>query len=259
MKLILYQLDAFTNKLFGGNPAAVCPLDEWIDEELMQNIALENNLSETAFFVPKGEIFEIRWFTPKVEIMLAGHPTLATAYIIFNILNYSKDIIEFNSKSGPLYVSKEKDILWLDFPTNKPSTHLIEKEISDALGKEPIELYKKRNYIAVYESQDVIKSIKPNFEKIKELDSHGIIITSEGDDVDFVSRFFAPSMGVNEDPVTGSAHTELIPLWTEKLGKDKMIAHQISERKGELYCENHGNRVKIGGKAKLYMKAEIFV
>jgi PhzF family phenazine biosynthesis protein len=259
MKITMYQVDAFTDKLFGGNPAAVCPLDEWIDEELMQKIALENNLSETAFFVPNGEKFDIRWFTPKAEIHLAGHPTLATAYVIFEILKYNKPVINFDSKSGPLFVSKENGLIWLDFPSNKPEKKRVTKNIIDALGIIPCEVYKQRDYIAVYHSEKEVSKVLPDYEKIKTLVSHGVIITAKGDKSDFVSRFFAPSLGINEDPVTGSAHTELIPLWAEKLDKKVMVAHQISERGGLLHCQANGERVKMGGNAVLYMKGEIYV
>lgn len=259
MTIPIYQVDAFTDKLFAGNPAAVCPLSEWISDDLMQKIALENNLSETAFFVPNGEIFDIRWFTPKAEIHLAGHPTLATAYVIFEILKYNKPVIEFHSKSGPLYVEKIGDVYWLDFPSKKPEKKRVTKAVIEAIGMIPCELYKNRDYIAVYESKREVENVMPDFDKIKNLSTHGLIVTSKDGDVDFVSRFFAPTLGINEDPVTGSAHTQLIPLWAEKLGKNKMVAEQISERGGILFCEANGERVKIGGKAVLYMKGEIFV
>lgn len=259
MKIDIYQVDAFTDKLFGGNPAAVCPLNEWIDDDLMQNIALENNLSETAFFVKNKDVFDIRWFTPKAEIHLAGHPTLATAYVIFEILNYNKPQIEFHSKSGPLYVEKKEDVFWLDFPSKKPEKLKVTKDVIDAIGMIPCELYKNRDYIAVYESRTEVEMVQPDFNKIYELNSHGFIVTSKDSEVDFVSRFFAPALGINEDPVTGSAHTQLIPLWAEKLDKTKLVANQISERGGLLYCEANGDRVKMGGKAVLFMKGEIFV
>jgi PhzF family phenazine biosynthesis protein len=259
MTITMYQVDAFTDKLFGGNPAAICPLDEWIDDELMQKIALENNLSETAFFVPKGDVFDIRWFTPKAEINLAGHPTLASAYVIFEILNYEKQVIEFHSKSGSLYVEKKDDVYWMDFPSKKPEKIKITKDVIEAIGMIPCALYKNRDYIAVYERKEEVENVMPDFDKIKNLAAHGLIVTSKDGSVDFVSRFFAPAIGINEDPVTGSAHTQLIPLWAEKLKKNQLTAHQISERGGLLFCESNGERVKIGGKAVLYMKGEIYV
>lgn len=259
MTITIYQVDAFSDELFKGNPAAICPLEAWIDDGLMQKIAMENNLSETAFFVPNRDVFEIRWFTPKSEIKLAGHPTLATAYVIFELFNYDKPVIEFSSKSGTLYVTKSEDIYWMDFPSKKPTKIRVTKDVIDAIGLIPCELYKERDFIAVYESRMEVENVLPDFDKIKNMNSHGFIVTSKDGEVDFVSRFFAPALGINEDPVTGSAHTQLIPLWAEKLGKDILIANQISERGGMLYCESNGERVRIGGKAVLYMKGEIYV
>lgn len=261
MTITQYQVDAFADKQFKGNPAAVCPLKDWIADDLMQNIAMENNLSETAFFVQQEKEFHIRWFTPKAEIELAGHPTLAAAFVIFELLKYQGDTIVFQSKSGPLYVEKNKDVYWMNFPSKKPKQLKVTKNIIDALGMIPCSLYKNRDYIAVYENRKEVEIVIPDFEKIKNLSSHGVIVTSKdgNSQADFVSRFFAPALGINEDPVTGSAHTQLIPLWSEKLGKEKLIAHQISERGGVIYCENKNDRVKIGGKAVLFMKGEIYV
>lgn len=260
MIIPIYQVDAFTDHIFGGNPAAVCPLKEWLTKNEMQTIAMENNLSETAFFVPKDDYFEIRWFTPKVEINLAGHPTLATAWVIFNELNYTKEIIKFVSPlSGELLVEKKDDLITMDFPSDKPEPIEVPANLIEALGIEPTEVLNARDLLVVYENQSVIERIKPDFGILEKLDTFGIIVTAPSDNCDFVSRFFAPRAGINEDPVTGSAHTILIPYWAEKLKKDKLSAIQISERKGILDCEYHDNRVKIAGKAKLFMKGEIYI
>lgn len=257
MRIPLYQVDAFTDKVFGGNPAAVCPLESWLDKSLMQNIAAENNLSETAFFVKKGDRFEIRWFTPKLEIDLAGHPTLATAHVIFNHTDYNKNEITFISSGGELMVTKSNDLLVMNFPARPPEAVMTPAPLIRGLGLEPLEVRKARDYLVLYPSEENILSIKPKFDALAELDCLGIIITARGNQSDFVSRFFAPRAGINEDPVTGSAHTTLIPFWAEKLDKKSFHAFQLSERKGELFCEYLGDRVKIGGYAVTYLKGEI--
>jgi PhzF family phenazine biosynthesis protein len=260
MRLDIYQVDAFTNKVFGGNPAAICPLDEWLDAELMQKIALENNLSETAFFVKKGDAYEIRWFTPTYEIDLCGHATLASAFVIFEVLKLEESLIEFHShKSGSLSVEKKGDILVLDFPSRPVSACEAPKGLIEAIGKQPKEVLKARDYFLVYESEEEVLDINPNFSKLLEIDAHGFIVTARGDSSDFVSRFFAPEVGVFEDPVTGSSHCNLIPYWAEKLGKTELFARQISARGGELFCELKGDRVKIGGNSVLYLKGEIVI
>ncbi|MFC2140709.1 PhzF family phenazine biosynthesis protein [Acidobacteriota bacterium] len=257
MRILLYQVDAFTDKVFGGNPAAVCPLEAWLDTSLMQNIAAENNLSETAFYVKKGDRFEIRWFTPRLEIDLAGHPTLATAHVIFNHTGYNKNEITFLSNSGELMVTKSNDLLLMDFPARPPEAVKTPGSLARGLGLEPLEVWKARDYLVLYPSEENILSIKPKFDELVELDCLGIIITARGNQSDFVSRFFAPRAGINEDPVTGSAHTTLIPFWAKKLDKKSLHAFQLSERKGELFCEYMGDRVKIGGYAVTYLKGEI--
>lgn len=260
MKLTIYQVDAFTKEVFKGNPAAVCPLDEWIDAELMQKIALENNLSETAFFVKTGDVYEIRWFTPTFEIDLCGHATLASAYVIFEVLKLGANIINFHShKSGELSVEKNGDVLTLDFPSRPVSPAEVPQSLIEAIGKTPKEVFKSRDYFLVYENEQEISGINPNFSKLLEIDTLGVIVTAKGDSADFVSRFFAPEVGVFEDSVTGSSHCNLIPFWAERLGKTEMFARQISARGGELFCELKGERVKIGGNATLYMKGEIYV
>ena len=260
MKLEIYQVDAFTKKIFGGNPAAVCPLEEWIDAELMQRIALENNLSETAFFVKKDDVYEIRWFTPTFEIDLCGHATLANAFVIFDVLKLEAETIKFHShKSGELSVEKNGDVLILDFPSRPVSPAEAPKGLVEAIGKTPKEIFKSRDYFLVYENEQEILDINPNFSKLLEIDTLGVIVTAKGETADFVSRFFAPEVGVFEDSVTGSSHCNLIPYWAEKLGKTELFARQISARGGELFCELRGDRVKIGGNAVLYLKGEIYV
>ncbi len=261
MKLTLYQIDAFTDKLFGGNPAAVIPLKKWIADGLMQQLAMENNLAETVFFVPSqknGVDFDIRWFTPAFEINLCGHATLASAYVIFEILKTKKKKVVFDSKSGLLTVTKRKGLLEMDFPSWKPERIT---EYTDALlvslgNPEIAGVYKNREYIVELMNEEAVKNCNPDFSLMKKVDKM-VIITAPGKDVDFVSRFFAPTAGVDEDPVTGSAHSQLIPFWSEKLRKEKMIAKQLSKRGGDIYCEQKGDRVIMGGKCVFYMKGAI--
>lgn len=258
MKIPIYQVDAFTNAGFGGNPAAVCPLTEWIDASLMQKIAMENNLSETAFFVPKGNDFELRWFTPKLEINLAGHPTLATAHVIFEHLNYKNDIINFiTMKSGILKASKKDGIIQLDFPGYDVKKIDAPEALLNGLCAQPKEVFLGRDYFAVFEKESDVLALEPDFRELAKLDCLGIIATAPGDKSDFVSRFFAPRAGINEDPVTGSAHTLLIPYWAKRLDKNSLHAFQVSERRGELFCEYHGERVFIGGRAVTFFVGDI--
>jgi PhzF family phenazine biosynthesis protein len=258
-KIKLYQVDAFTDRLFAGNPAGVCILDEWLPEETMQSIAAENNLAETAFIVPKGNDFELRWFTPAVEVDLCGHATLATAFVLFNCLDYCEPEIVFHSlHSGILKVSRQDDTLFLDFPADILETSHNQDELITCIGIRPDEVYKgKTDYIAVVDSEEDVRNLKLDFKAISKLDARGLIVTAKGETVDFVSRFFGPQVGVDEDPVTGSAHTSLTPLWSEKLGKKEMKAKQLSKRGGSLTCINNGERILIGGKAKLYLSGEI--
>ncbi|MDR0206684.1 MAG: PhzF family phenazine biosynthesis protein [Bacteroidales bacterium] len=260
-KIKLYQVDAFTNKLFSGNPAAVCILDTWLSDELMQLIGNENNLAETAFIVPKEQYFEIRWFTPTVEVDLCGHATLASAFVLFNILNYSGSLIKFFShRSGWLFAEKRDSLVFLNFPTDALTT-LTEQQskiLEKCIGIKPIESYKgKTDYIAVINTETSLQNLQPNLIKIAKLKARALIVTAKGTRVDFVSRVFAPQSGINEDPVTGSAHTSLIPLWSAKLGKKNLIAKQISSRGGNLVCEFENERCLIGGEAKLYLTGEI--
>jgi len=261
MNIPIYQADAFTDKLFGGNPAAICPLNEWLPDETMQKIAIENNLAETAFFVKNETGYKLRWFTPEYEMDLCGHATLASAHILFTQLGYQADTIEFETvKAGTLIVKKDGDKYTMDFPS-RPPIH-IEPPVGlvDALGeKQPLEVLRSRDFFLVYESENDIRDISPDFFALSKMDTVGVIVTAPGKDVDFVSRFFAPGAGIPEDPVTGSAHCNLIPYWAEKLGKNKLHALQISSRKGELWCELKGDRVLMSGKAVTYLKGEIFV
>ena len=230
----IYQVDAFTDHVFGGNPAAVCPLDSWISDEEMQHIAMENNLSETAFFVKEGDIFHIKWFTPEIEIDLCGHATLASAHVIFHHLNHDKDIINFRYGGGELAVRKNQDLLSMDFPAISAEKTEVNDQIIKSLGKKPVELLKARDLMAVFESEEDILALEPDFIEMAQLNYLGVIATAHGNTVDFVSRFFAPSAGINEDPVTGSAHCMLIPFWARRLGKNTMEAMQLSKRMGTL-------------------------
>jgi PhzF family phenazine biosynthesis protein len=258
MKLKIFQADAFASGLFKGNPAAVVPLSEWLSDELMQQIAAENNLSETAFFIPEGNDFHIRWFTPKAEVILCGHATLASSHVLFNELNYQKETISFNSKSGILTVRKIEDKLRLDFPADLSKPVEIVPLFTEALGASPIETFKGRtDYLLLFESEEMIRKMNPNFHLLKQTEDRGIIVTSKGTEVDFVSRFFAPGVGIDEDPVTGSAHTTLVPFWAARLGKKELTALQLSERGGELWCTLSGDRVLISGKAVTYLRGEI--
>lgn len=257
-KIKLYQVDAFTAKVFGGNPAAVCVLDEWLDEDTMQKIATENNLSETAFVVPKGADFEIRWFTPLAEVALCGHATLASAFVLFNFYDQKKQINFHSRASGILPVEKKDDWIVLDFPADLHEKVDIPKELLAAFNIEPVECYKgKTDYLLLFSSQKQIEALRPDFNQIIKSGVRGVIVSAQGDETDFVSRFFAPKVGVNEDPVTGSAHTTLIPFWSKKLGKKELTARQLSKRQGDLLCEYLGDRVKMKGKGICYLKGEI--
>jgi PhzF family phenazine biosynthesis protein len=259
MKIPLYVVDAFTRRLFGGNPAAVCPLDVWPRAELMQQVARENNLSETAFFVPAGEArYDLRWFTPTVEMDLCGHATLASAFVIFTLLDDSDAArLTFETRSGALTVTRDGDLLTMDFPSRPPTPCDAPAELLRGLGLPPSEVLRSRDYLVRYDSEESVRSLKPDFRLLASLDCIGIIATAEGRESDFVSRFFAPAAGVDEDPVTGSAHCTLVPYWSERLGKTRLRARQISERGGELLCEQRGERVGLSGHAVLYSEGHI--
>lgn len=258
MELEIYQVDAFTDRVFGGNPAAVCPLDEWLPDELLQRIALENNLSETAFFVGEGDGYRIRWFTPTVEVDLCGHATLASAYVLFQELGFEGELLSFQSKSGPLAVSRDGKRIVLDFPARPSQSCEAPEGFLEALnGPTPVEVLQGAYWLVVYEDEAAVRAVQPDFSALGKFEN--VIITAPGSDVDFVSRFFAPSSGVNEDPVTGSAHCTSVPYWANRLEKKQLRARQISERGGELYCEDRGERVSIAGEGVLYLKGTIRV
>lgn len=258
MKLSIFQADAFAGNLFAGNPAAIIPLTEWLPDPVLKNIAMENNLSETAFFVPVNEGYHLRWFTPTTEVNLCGHATLATAHILFNHLGFTGDRIHFSTRSGHLYVSRENDLLFLDFPVSELKSIPTPQGLTSGLGLRPLEVCQGGEYLmAVYKNESEIENITPDFNILQKLPFHGIIVTSPGNRADFVSRFFAPVMGIAEDPVTGSAHTLLIPYWARILGRNALLAHQISRRGGTLFCEYLNDRVRIGGKAVTYLEGTI--
>jgi PhzF family phenazine biosynthesis protein len=260
--MTLYQIDAFTNKLFGGNPAAVIPLQEWLTTEQMQQLAMENNLSETVFFVPPKDKsadydFDIRWFTPAVEINLCGHATLASAYVLYNILGFNKPAIKFNSLSGILAITRSGNTFGMDFPAWKPQLfNDYPDELKQILGMPFMGVYKYRDILVELADEQMVRDCQPDFTLLKKT-GYKMIITAKGGEVDFVSRFFAPSAGIDEDPVTGSAHSQLIPFWAEKLGKKSMHALQLSRRGGDIQCQFNGERVNIAGQCVFYMKGEI--
>jgi PhzF family phenazine biosynthesis protein len=261
MKLKIYQVDAFTGRLFSGNPAAVVPLPgKWLKKSIMQDIAKENNLSETAFYFIKNGGYYLRWFTPAGEVDLCGHATLATAFVLFNCEGYTKKEIHFDSRSGVLTVRRDGRCLTMDFPVDNIKRVDLTREMASCFNFKPVEVWKgKTDYMLVFGSEEQIKNIKFDIAGIGRIKARGIIITAKGEKCDFVSRFFAPQCGVNEDPVTGSAHTTLVPYWSKKLGKSLLTAMQLSERKGYLTCRDKGSRVEISGKAVLYMTGEIEV
>jgi PhzF family phenazine biosynthesis protein len=263
MELNIYQVDAFTQNLFGGNPAAVIPLEEWISDELMQKIAMENNLSETAFFVPsqqKGIDYEIRWFTPTIEINLCGHATLASAFVIFSFIDLNATQLVFNCMSGKLSIEKRAELIVMDFPSWKPEpVDQYKKELSEALGVPVIAVYKHRDLVAELDSEEDVKNCKPDLNALRKIGEKVIITAAGTKDVDFVSRFFAPNIGIDEDPVTGSSHSQLIPLWGERLNKKKMFAKQLSHRGGDIWCGLWGDRVTMAGQCVFYLKGTIYV
>lgn len=253
-----FIIDAFTDTLFKGNQAGVCILNEWLNKDIMQNIAAENNLAETAFVVKRDNEYDLRWFTPEVEIDLCGHATLASAFVVSNFVDRNAAIIKFNTKSGVLTVKKTENLYEMDFPSRKPKQIQITSLMEQAIGVPVLEAHLSRDLLILIDSETQIINIKPNLELIKQIpDCFALIVTAKGDNVDFVSRFFAPNAGITEDPVTGSSHSTLIPFWSERLSKDKMVAKQLSKRGGTLFCENCGERVKIAGKATLYLQGEI--
>lgn len=260
MKLPLYQVDAFADNVFEGNPAAVCPLDEWLDDELMQQIAMENSLSETAFFVEQEGSYRLRWFTPATEVDLCGHATLASAHVLFEHLGYDESEIRFDSNSGILNVQKEDEKLLMNFPAAELNETLPPRSLDDAVGVPLKELYRDTDYLYVVESEDQVRNLNPDIRALKKADVRGIIVTApadESNDYDFVSRFFGPAVGVDEDPVTGSAHTMLTPYWSQRFGKDELVGRQVSARGGTVYCHLQGDRVELGGRACTFLQGEI--
>lgn len=259
MKLPLIQVDAFTSAIFGGNPAAVVPLSNWLPVEVMQNIAMENQLSETAFFVPEGKGYRLRWFTPKKEVDLCGHATLAAAHVIFNEESFPGEEIRFESRSGLLPVKRKQSGYEMDFPVDEPGPCPVSRErVESAIGCEVKEILEGReDIVAVVDSREAVAGLSPDFRKISGIDTRGILVTAPGHDCDFVSRCFFPRFGIDEDPVTGSAHTTMVPYWAKVLGKETFIAKQISRRGGELECFLSGNRVILRGQAITYLRGEI--
>lgn len=257
MKIRQYQVDAFTGTTFSGNPAAVCPLDNWLDDRLLQAIADENNLSETAFFVPRGDGFALRWFTPTTEIDLCGHATLASAHVLFNHLGYAGQRIAFATRSGELVVERAGRQLAMDFPARPPRHCPAPPALLAGLGGSPTAILAADDYIAVFDDEATVRDLTPDFACFMRLDRRGVVVTAPGSDVDFVSRFFAPKVGVAEDPVTGSAHCELTPYWADRLGKTTLSARQVSRRGGEIDCRLRGDRVMLAGQAVTFLQGEI--
>ena len=256
-RLKQYQIDAFATRVFEGNPAAVVPLDAWLDDGVLQAIAEENNLSETAFFVPSARGFHLRWFTPITEVDLCGHATLATAHVLFEILGYRQPAITFETRSGKLVVERQGTSLAMDFPASSPKSCAAPDVLVEGLGCRPVETLAAADYVCVFETAESVRALTPNFGTLGELDLRGVIVTAPGRDVDFVSRFFAPKLGISEDPVTGAAHCVLTPYWAARLGKNRLSARQVSKRGGEIFCEVEGERVRLAGRAVTFMQAEI--
>ncbi len=264
MRIPLFQVDAFTKQPFSGNPAAVCPLNAWLDDDLLRKVAAENNLSETAYIVPRGNLYELRWFTPRCEVRLCGHATLASAYVVLNMLTPGLDDVRFETRfSGELNVRKEGELFSMDFPAMSSRTCADRpEELVRALGSGPLPssvLEADSVYIAVYETESAVQNIRPDYARLDRLHPFTVAVTAPGDEVDFVSRYFAPSYGVPEDPVTGSAHCALTPYWTLRLGKAGLHARQVSERGGELWCQMAGERVTLKGGAVLIMEGTLLV
>jgi PhzF family phenazine biosynthesis protein len=257
MRIPYYEIAAFTSRPFGGNPAGVCLLQEWLPDEVMQAIAAENNLAETAFMIERDKHFDIRWMTPAIEIDLCGHATLASAHVVFTCLGRRRDLVTFQSASGELMVERRDGRLVLDFPSRPASPCAPPAGLAEALGAEPTEVAKGRDYLAVFNSLNDVAGLTPDFEALAKLDAQGVVVTAPGNDCDFVSRYFAPRAGIPEDPVTGSTHCVLIPYWAKRLGKKDLHARQLSSRGGELFCEDRGARVGIGGTVVLYMEGAI--
>ena len=258
MTIPIYQVDAFTLGPFSGNPAAVCPLESWLDDATMQSIAAENNLAETAFIVASETGYDLRWFTPAIEVDLCGHATLAAGYVVLNHLRVDLDAVTFESVSGPLIVTRDGDRLSMDFPARPPAPVAVSQALSDALGEAPSEVHLSRDVLAVYDDEATVRRLSPDQAKLLALDEGlGVIVSAKGESVDFVSRFVAPKAGIADDPVTGSAHCTLVPFWAERLGRSSLVAHQVSPRGGELHCEHRGERVIMSGECSLFLTGNI--
>ncbi len=255
-----YVVDAFTKEHYRGNPAGVCVMEKWISDVMMQKIAFENNLAETAFLVKNKDHYDLRWFTPEVEIDLCGHATLASAHVLMRYIDTRLNTVSFETKSGKLTVIRDRELYLMDFPARKPKVCAKPELLEKALNIDVIETFQFRDLVAVVKDEKTLKELKPDFSLLKQIEDYfGIIVTAKGDQVDFVSRFFAPRAGIAEDPVTGSSHSSLIPFWSDRLGKDVMIARQLSYRGGELYCKNLADRVEIGGHAITHLVGEILL
>ena len=261
MNIPIYQVDAFTSEVFSGNPAAVCIIEEWLDDNIMQSIALENNLSETAFIMQRDGQFKIRWFTPETEVDLCGHATLASAFVLFEEELIEDNTVTFESQSGPLIVEHlDNGLLSMNFPSRRPIVCKKPEVLEDALDTNVVATLASRDLLVILENEEKVSNLLPNLELLSRIEEYmAVIVSAKGNKVDFVSRFFAPNAGIPEDPVTGSSHCTLIPYWSEQLNKDKLHALQLSPRGGELFCENMGGRVVIKGKAVMYMKGEIYI
>jgi PhzF family phenazine biosynthesis protein len=259
MQFAIYQVDAFTDRLFGGNPAAVCPLAAWLPDATMQAIAAENNLSETAFFVPRGDDYDLRWFTPTIETDLCGHATQASGFVVMNRLAPRRSTVRFHTKSGVLSVTRQGEVFAIDLPAQPPAPCTMPQKFVAALGRKPVEILGAVKYLALYDNEADVAALAPDTVALRDIDRDGVIVSAPGHDCDFVSRYFAPHAGIPEDPVTGSAHCTLVPYWAKRLGKTKLHARQISRRGGELFCELRGDRVVIAGRAALYLEGRIHV
>ncbi len=260
MKIPYYQIDAFvTEKPFSGNPAGVCMLDEWLPDDILQSIAFENNLSETAFIIENPDHFKLRWFTPILEMDLCGHATLAPAFLIMNVLDSNLSEVTFVSNSGKLFAKRTEDLTEINFPSRPPEKCEPPDGLIDSIGPSPVGIYKSRDYLLLYENEEQIKSLDPDMTKLANVDCFAVIVSAEGEKCDFVSRFFAPGAGVPEDPVTGSAHSTLIPFWADRMQKDTLHALQLSQRGGELFCKHQDNRALMAGKCHMYFEGEISI
>lgn len=259
MSIPYYQVDAFTSRFFSGNPAGVCILADWLPDAVLQSIAAENNLAETAFIIQRDACFDLRWFTPTLEVDLCGHATLASAHVIFRHLGYRDSVVRFRTRSGVLTVTRNDEVLTLDFPARPATVCPAPADLVEGLGCVPTFTAKARDYLVVVDTEQVVRALRPNMAALMRLDCLGIIVTAPGEHCDFVSRFFAPGAGVPEDPVTGSAHCTLVPYWAQRLGRPQLRAMQVSQRGGELFCEHRGERVGIAGRAVTYSSGFLYV